>query len=160
MDSDPESGGTRIQRKPPQQVPQQVPPQNYQQQVPQQVSSQNYQQQVPPNYQPPQNYQQQVPQNYQQQIPQNFQQMPRKYEDEMQEPVKRIKKTNTKSTFSFGDMDISTFKYSILVVVIFIVLNSKIIWKQISRLPFMGQVEPSILALIVNSILSGVINLK
>jgi hypothetical protein len=47
-------------------------------------------------------------------------------------------------------------KNSLLVVVIFIVLNSKMIWKIISKMPMMGTVEPSILALIVNSIIAGI----
>ena len=31
------------------------------------------------------------------------------------------------------------------------------IWKQIIKIPFMGSVEPSIVALIVNSILAGIV---
>ena len=62
-----------------------------------------------------------------------------------------------KSKFGNIDMESKIFKYTLLVVLLFIILNSKIIWKQISRLPFMGQMEPSIVALVVNSILAGII---
>jgi hypothetical protein len=60
---------------------------------------------------------------------------------------------------SFGKIDTSSkaFKYALLVILLFIILNSKIIWKQLSRLPFMGQVEPSMIALIANSVLAGFI---
>jgi hypothetical protein len=59
---------------------------------------------------------------------------------------------------SSGDTTTSQkIKYSILVILIFVLLNSKIIWKQICKLPFMGSIEPSILALVFNSLLSGLI---
>jgi hypothetical protein len=62
----------------------------------------------------------------------------------------------SKSTFgSFGSD--KTFKYSLLVVLMFIILNSKIVWRQLSRFPFMGTVEPSIIALVANSLLAGII---
>jgi hypothetical protein len=48
-------------------------------------------------------------------------------------------------------------KYSLIVVLVFMMLNSKIIWKQIIKLPFMGTVEPSILALVVNSLIAGIV---
>ena len=57
-----------------------------------------------------------------------------------------------KFNFSFENKNI---KNSLIVVVIFIILNSKMIWKLISKMPMMGTVEPSILALIVNSIIAG-----
>ena len=64
-----------------------------------------------------------------------------------------------KSSFgksSFGAaFESSTFKNAILVIAIFLLLNSKLIWKQIIQLPFMGSVEPSIIALIVNAIIAG-----
>lgn len=63
-----------------------------------------------------------------------------------------------KSSFGVGGgMGKGDIKYPILVVLIFILLNSKIVWTQIARLPFMGSVEPSLVALIVNSILAGVV---
>jgi hypothetical protein len=48
-------------------------------------------------------------------------------------------------------------KNAILVVLIFILLNSRMIWRAISRLPMMGSIEPSILALVVNSIIAGIV---
>jgi uncharacterized membrane protein YagU involved in acid resistance len=48
-------------------------------------------------------------------------------------------------------------KYSIIVAILFILLNSKMIWTQISKLPMMGSIEPSILALVFNSLLSGIL---
>jgi hypothetical protein len=71
-----------------------------------------------------------------------------------QQPAPRIIKPKS----SFGSsVDSKTLKYSVLVVLIFIILNSKIVWRQIQRLPFMGNMDPSIVALIVNSILAGVV---
>lgn len=63
---------------------------------------------------------------------------------------------STKSKFGNLGNDTS-FRYSLLVVLIFVILNSKIVWRQLSKFPFMGTVEPSIIALIANSILAGVI---
>jgi hypothetical protein len=54
-------------------------------------------------------------------------------------------------------MDSPTVKNAVLVVIIFFLLNSKIIWKQIIQFPFMGGVEPSIVALVVNAILAGMV---
>jgi hypothetical protein len=55
----------------------------------------------------------------------------------------------------FFSNDHSKLKQTILVVVIFVLLNSKLVWSQLLKLPFMGSVEPSIIALIINSILAG-----
>jgi len=70
-----------------------------------------------------------------------------------------IKPKNNKSNFSFTNIfkcDLSdNLKTSILVCVLFVIFNSKIVWRQIIKLPFMGTVEPSMLALIINSILAG-----
>jgi len=64
-----------------------------------------------------------------------------------------------KSSFgksSFGAaFESSTFKNAVLVTVIFLLLNSKLIWKQIIQLPFMGSVEPSMIALIANAVIAG-----
>ena len=122
-----EEGGTRIQRS------RQGPP------APQQMMQQNYEQQnfQQPNFQQP-NFQQQVPQQ------QVAQQVPRSI----------LKKS------SFGskiDFDSPSFKYSIIVAVLFLLLNSKIIWNQIIKFPFMGSMEPSMIALVVNSILAGIV---
>ena len=55
---------------------------------------------------------------------------------------------------SFDDKNL---KNTGLVVMIFFILNSKMVWKEIVKIPFMGQVEPSIIALVVNAIIAGVI---
>ena len=64
-----------------------------------------------------------------------------------------------KSSFSksgFGSSS-SNMQTALLVTVLFIILNSKIVWRQMMKLPFMGSVEPSMIALIVNSLIAGVI---
>ena len=117
---------------------------------------------------PPQQQMQMDPQQQQQMQMQRQQQMqqqqmqmgpPQQQQMQMQQQVPIVPMPVISKKSSFGNVDTNSkyFKYSLLVVLIFIILNSKIIWKQISRLPFMGQVEPSILALIVNSILAGII---
>lgn len=127
MSSSPEEGGTRIQRKAPQQ-------QQMQQQPPSQGEDPRFIQQ-----------QQQMYQQQQQQIPQQVQQM-------VQPPI--LLRKNNKPFFDYNS---KSFKYALIVTCIFILLNSKIIWKQIIQFPFMGGVEPSILALLINSILAGII---
>jgi hypothetical protein len=67
----------------------------------------------------------------------------------------------TKSGFSktrskFGGLP-SDVQHGLLVFVLFILLNSKIIWRQIMKLPFMGSTEPSMIALVVNSIMAAVV---
>ena len=59
-----------------------------------------------------------------------------------------------KPFFSFGG---STFKMSMLVAVLFVILNSKIVWRQFMKLPFMGSIEPSMIALIINALLTAVV---
>jgi hypothetical protein len=132
MSSPGEEGGTRIQKRP------QAQPQFNQ----------------PPPMQPPpeQMYQQPPQQMYQQPPQQMYQQPPQQHQAQL-----NIPKLKTASRFSNVDFDSITFKYSVIVACIFILLNSKIIWNQIIRFPFMGGVEPSILALIINSILAAVI---
>jgi len=70
-------------------------------------------------------------------------------------------KSILKKTSKFGasniDFDSVTFKNGLLVAVIFLLLNSKIIWTQIMKIPFMGSLEPSIVALVTNAILAGII---
>jgi len=135
-----EFGGTKISKRAPSPPPQQQMPQ--QQQMPHQM------QQVPPQMRP-----QQMPspeEMYQMQQQQQMMQA----QAMQQQPVPRIIKPKS----SFGSsVDSKTLKYSVLVVLIFIILNSKIVWRQIQRLPFMGNMDPSIVALIVNSILAGVV---
>jgi hypothetical protein len=132
-------GGTKLQRrKPPQEV---VPPQMVQQQMAQQM-----QQQMPPQMQ----QQQQMPQQVPVQMNESYGQV------RMPQPILK-----RKSKFaSFGGNtggNTENMKYALVVSLIFVILNSKIIWKQIMKLPFMGSVEPSIVALLVNSILAGVV---
>ena len=45
----------------------------------------------------------------------------------------------------------------ILVVCIFILLNSKFIYRELAKLPGMGNIDPSLLALVVNSVIAGLI---
>jgi len=142
-------GGTKIQRKaPPPQMQQQGPPPQQQGPPPQQMMGQMQQptQQQMMQMQEEQQMMQQMQMQQQQQMRQQGpppQQM-------MQLPGKKIKE-------AFGSVDSKTVKYSILVVLIFLILNSKIIWKQIMKIPLMGSTEPSIIALVVNSILAGII---
>ena len=128
-----EEGGTRITRNPPSGIQQQ-------QQQPQ-MSQQEYQARQ-------QQYQQQQQQQQQQPQQERFPQPQETY-------PKGILKT--KSAFGNISMDSQNFKNALLVIVIFLLLNSKIIWKQIIQFPMMGSVDPSIVALIVNSILAGIV---
>ena len=123
-----EEGGTRITRNPPSGIQQQQP----------QMSQQEYQARQ-------QQYQQQ-----QQQQPQ---------QERFPQPQETYPKgiLKTKSAFGNISMDSQNFKNALLVIVIFLLLNSKIIWKQIIQCPMMGSVDPSIVALIVNSILAGIV---
>ena len=148
-----EEGGTKLQRKPVQQIPQQMSqPQMSQQQMSQQQMSQqqmSQQQMSQPQMSPQQMSPQQSQQNYQQQqSQQNYQQQ------QMQQLIPN--KIKNKRTFSFSWND-KNIKNSVVVIVLFILLNSRMIWKAISRIPMMGSVEPSILALIVNSIIAGIV---
>ena len=107
----------------------------------------------PPQMQQPPSMQQQQPPIHQQmmqqqQPPQMMQQQPIQ-----QQPVQ----SSNFSGILKKPLDAKALKYSIAVVIIFVVLNSKIVWSQLSRLPFLNTVEPSIIALIINSILAGII---
>jgi hypothetical protein len=162
-----EVGGTKIQRKqPPQQMMQQGPP-------PQQMMMQ----QGPPQQQmmmqqgpPPQMMQQGPPPQMMQQgpPPQMMQGGPPPHQMMQGGPdypnaVGPMGKVNfgaikgSKSGLGDNKTNKHNIKYAFIVALIFIILNSKIIWKQITKLPFMGTVEPSIIALVVNSILAGII---
>jgi hypothetical protein len=127
-----EEGGTRIRRNK-QQGQQQVPPQQQQEQAMQQ---QLYQQQL---------YEQQQMEQQQKVFEQQ------KYAAQEQIVPRGILK---KTSFSVSD---PSFKEAVLVAIIFVLLNSKIIWSQILKLPFMGGIEPSIMALLVNSILAAIV---
>jgi len=133
-------GGTRIQRRPPPQQgpPQQGPPQ----QPPQQrmMGPPPQQRMGPPPGQPPM--------------------MEEMDPATLQMPKPNFKRSGGgKSTFGMGNFsfNISEIKNALLVFLIFFVLNSKMVWKQIIKLPFMGSVEPSMIALVVNSILAGIL---
>ena len=149
--SSPDEGGTKINRNngsPPQMG---MPPQQQMQQQMDPQEAQMMQQQMQQHQMMQQQMQQQQMQQQQiQQQPQGFQQ-----QNAMGAPRGILKKSAFgKSTFD-NAFDSTAFKYSILVIVIFLLLNSKMVWKQIMQFPFMGGVEPSIIALIVNSILAG-----
>jgi len=98
---------------------------------------------------------QQQQQQQMQQVQQ--QQMASHYAMDKQIP-KGILKTGSynKENFNFSFNNVNV-KNSIIVVVIFILLNSRIIWRALSRIPMMGTVEPSILALVVNSLIAGIV---
>ena len=164
--SSPEEGGTKIQKRnsappmmggggPPQMAPQMAP-----QGMPQQMDPRMSQQMDPRMSQQmdPRMSQEQMMMMMQQQEQmqqQQYQQQPQGYQmNSMGAPKKSILR---KSSFGGVPMDSSLFKNTLLVIIIFVALNSKIIWKQIIRFPFMGGIEPSIVALVVNSILAGVI---
>jgi len=151
-----EEGGTKLRNRnvpqqmgggmPPQMGQQmgQMPPQMNQQmnQMGQQMGPQMGQQMGPQMRATPQ--QAPPPQMYQQQMAQ---------EEAPQLPKSVLKKTKY-GPFSINNKNI---RNGVIVVVIFILLNSKIIWRALSKMPMMGQFEPSIIALIVNSILAGVV---
>jgi hypothetical protein len=90
---------------------------------------------------------------------------PRKYELEQEQFIRGMRFNNNNNNSITNRFKKETFtskinihmKYSIIVAILFIILNSKIIWTQISKLPMMGAFEPSILALIFNSVLSGIL---
>lgn len=80
----------------------------------------------------------------------------------MQQQAPPPQRSILKKTSKFGgntpfDFDSIAFKNGLLVAVIFLLLNSKIIWSQIMKIPFMGSMEPSVVALITNAILAGIV---
>jgi hypothetical protein len=84
-----------------------------------------------------------------------FQQQQQMQQQQMQQ---QIPKGILKNTKRFGfQIQNKNIKNSVIVIVIFILLNSKMIWRALSKMPMMGTLEPSILALIVNSILAGIV---
>uniref|UniRef100_A0A6C0B0U3 Uncharacterized protein n=1 Tax=viral metagenome TaxID=1070528 RepID=A0A6C0B0U3_9ZZZZ len=144
--SSPEEGGTKIRRNsPPPEMPPPPPPQ-----MP-----------PPPQVDPREDMMQQQMLQQQMMQQQMMQQQPQGYQQPPQQnamgPTRGILKKSTfggKSTFS-GAFDSPTLKYTLLVIVIFMLLNSKFIWKQIMHFPLMGSAEPSVVALIVNSVIAG-----
>jgi hypothetical protein len=146
--SSPEEGGTKIQKR------NSAPPMmggGPSQGMPQQGMSQE--QMMMMQQQQLQQQQQQQQQFQQQQMQQQIQQPPTFQLNSSSGPKKGILRKNLSNV----SLDSATIKNTILVIIIFLALNSKIIWKQILHFPFMGGVEPSIIALIVNSILAGIV---
>ena len=155
--SEVEYGGTKLnknksnfkpqgQQGPPPQQSQQGPPP--QQRVTFQEPPQGPPSQGPPSQGPPsqQIYQGPPIQQGQQGPPsQQIQQGPPRNQLEM----------GKKSKSRFGNVA-PGIQNTILIIVLFIILNSKIVWRQIMKLPLMGSVEPSMIALFVNSILAAI----
>ena len=169
-----EVGGTKIQRRQPV-APQQQP----QQQQMSQMGQVNPQQMTPEQQQYIQQQQQMAYQQQQQQMAYQQQQqqqinrqsippqvvggelveqnIPNNIKVNRQVEVKSKPLTGIKSKFGESSEGNSNFKETLIVVLLFVVLNSKLVWKQLMKLPFMGSVEPSIIALIVNSLLAGIV---
>jgi len=162
-------GGTKIQRRNVQQIPVQQmnggpDPRMMQQQMGggQQMSQEEMmmmqQRQQMMMQQQQMQQQQQDPRMIQQQMMQ--QQMMQEQMMQKQIPKGILKKSSLKNNnsnnfcFSWNNVNV---KNSVIVVVIFILLNSRIIWRALSRMPMMGAVEPSILALVVNSLIAGIV---
>jgi hypothetical protein len=142
-----EEGGTKLEKRRP--VPQ---PQQQMQQQAYQIPEQ------PPTFmQVPQ----QMPREVQRPTAEElFKQQPIQVPQQMQMPQAIPRETlveipKKKSMFG-ATTESDTFKNAILVAVIFVVLNSKIVWRQIIKLPFMGSVEPSMIALVINSLLAAI----
>ena len=89
-------------------------------------------------------------QQYQQQM--QYQQM----QQQQQQPQIHVQSQPHFNRFNLS-FDDKNLKNTGLVVLIFFILNSKMVWKEIVKIPFMGQVEPSIIALVVNAVIAGVI---
>ena len=140
--SSPEEGGTKIRRNSP---PPEMPPPPPQMQSSPQVDPREDMMQ-----------QQMMQQQMMQQPPQGYQ-APPVQQNSMGSPSRSILKKSTfggKSSF-YGAFDSPIFKYTLLVIIIFMILNSKFIWKQIMHFPLMGSAEPSVVALVVNSVIAG-----
>ena len=130
-----EEGGTRIQRRPQvEQIPQQMPPPQMQMQ------------------------QQMHPQMAMQQHPQmGLQQQMAMQQQQSHQVSPHVKVPSGTSFFSMPSIDSQNMKNALIVVVLFVIFNSKMVWKEIIRLPFMGGIEPSIVALIFNALLAGIV---
>jgi hypothetical protein len=144
-----EEGGTKIQRRNVQQIPQQMPQMSQQQQ-------QMMQQQMLMQQQQNQQGQQQMPQMSEQQYHQMQQQQQMQQNQGQQQMQQQIPRSILKKPKIFS-LNNKNIKNSLIVVVIFILLNSKMIWRALSKVPMMGTVEPSVLALLVNSLLAGIV---
>ena len=124
-----EEGGTKIQRRNVQMDPQQE----------MMMDPEQAQQQMDPRQQQMDPRQQQM---LQQQMMHQQQQMHQQHQQQSKKG---------------GFIDFKSLKLSVVVALIFIILNSKIVWSQFGKLPFMGSMDPSMLALLINSLLSGII---
>lgn len=163
-----EEGGTNLARL--RQMKEQKQQQSFQQQVQQapqqQVQYSNFNQ---PEYQqlpPQQPIQRPVQQHFQQPVQAPVQapvQQPVQIMNnkpqiiENTEPKKSKEPFNIKSFFGSSVSNTNRLSLAIFVVLLFILLNSKLIWTQLQKLPFMGSIEPSIFALIINSLLAGIV---
>ncbi len=155
------AGGTRIQRRKPQSPPeQQMGNQMMQQQMGNQMGG------PPPAMNPRMQQQMMQQQMMQQQMgnqmgPPMGQQMMAPPKEDLINDNRLMPKLEfgerMKSKFGSSSIDSKSFKMAMLVVIIFLMFNSKIIWKQITRFPMMGEVDPSIIALIVNALLAGIV---
>ena len=140
----PDEGGTKIQRRnsPPPAQQQMMTGGGFGNNVPQQMDPRMIQEQM------------MMQQQYEQQLPPQAQQQPVYLPPQPQfVPKRSILKKNPLDNFS---ADVPLIKNTVLVSIIFILLNSKFIWKQILQFPFMGNLEPSMVGLLVNSILAGI----
>ena len=140
-----EEGGTKLEKRRP--VP---PPQQQMQQQAYQIPEQ------PPTFIPaPREVQRPTAEELFKQVPQ-VPQVPQQMQMPQAVPREALVEIPSKKKSMFGATESDTFKNAILVAVIFVVLNSKIVWRQIIKLPFMGSVEPSMIALVINSLLAAI----
>ena len=135
-----EEGGTRIKRN------RGPPPPDQQMQMGQMQMGGGPPPSVNPRQQQQMQQMQQMPPQYQQQMPQV------QYQPQIEVPSKSFFKDKFSSSFT-GNSNVKT---AFLVTIIFFMLNSKLFWTQLTKLPMMGGYEPSMIALIVNSILAGI----
>ena len=159
--ADSPEGGTKIRNRNVQQMggsQQQMDPraqQQAQQQMDPRAQQQAHQQMDPRAQQQAQ--QQMDPRAQQQMDPRMQQQQMQQMDPSVMDSINKSRFKGMKSSFGSGALNTPVLKTSILVSLIFVLLNSKMIWKQLIKLPMMGTVDPSILALIVNAILAGII---
>jgi len=161
MDPSTGEGGTKLQKKQkadPQSSPQMNMGPPKQQMAPHSQQSMDQQQMQQQQMHQQQMYQQQMQQQQQMEAPpiQQIRQPPVPKRVSFQRDIEQVVIPTPREVKSrFGNSSGSDIKNSLIVVLLFVILNSKIMWKQISRLPLMGKVEPSMIALIVNSLLAG-----
>jgi hypothetical protein len=151
-------GGTRLPPRNKQVTFEEPDKSNFANQQQQPRQQQPTPQQIPQQYQPPPPPQQQVPQqmNSSAGLQKTASQMAARPQPAMV-PQPAMASEGVVSKFGSSMKASSNLKMAIIVSVIFVLLNSKIVWKQILKLPYMGGLEPSMLALVVNSMLAGII---